>query len=47
MGFADLYEHTYPEKTVLLDARIVKDLHGEAHRREGQAVRWVTPSMLD
>ena len=32
-------EHTYPEKTVLLDVWIVKDLHGKAHDREGQAVR--------
>ena len=40
-------EHTYPEKTVLLDVWIVKDFHGEAHSREGQAVRWVTPNRLD
>ena len=40
-------EHTYPEKTVLLDVWIVKDLHGEAHGREGQAVRWVAPNRLD
>ena len=37
-------EHAYPEKTVLLDAWIVKDLHGEAHGREGQTVvGWLHP----
>ena len=40
-------EHTYPEKAVLLDVWIVKDFHCEAHGLEGQAVRWVAPSMLD
>ena len=30
-------EHTYPEKTVLLDVWIIKDFHGEAHGRERQA----------
>ena len=40
-------EHTYPEKTVLLNAWIVKDLHGEAHGREEQTVRWVATNMLD
>ena len=29
-------EHTYPEKTVLLDVWIVKDFHGEAHGRWGK-----------
>ena len=24
VGVADLYEHTYPEKTVLLDVRIIR-----------------------
>ena len=32
-------EHTYPEKTVLLDVWIVRDFGGEAYGREGQAVR--------
>ena len=32
-------EHTYPEKTVLLDVWIVMDFGGEAYGREGQAVR--------
>ena len=32
-------EHTYPEKTVLLDAWIVKDFHGEAHGRARRASR--------
>ena len=36
-------EHAYPEKTALLDASIVKDFHGEAHGRGGQAVRWLHP----
>ena len=35
------------KKTALLDVWIVKDLHGEAHGREGQAVRWGAPNMLD
>ena len=47
MGVTDLYEHTYPEKTVLLNVWIVKDLHGEAHGREEQTVRWVAINMLD
>ena len=41
VGVADLYEHTYPEKTVLLDVWIIKDFHSEAHDRGGQAVGWV------
>ena len=40
-------EHTYPEKTVLLDVWIVRDFGGEAYGREGQAVRWVAPNRLD
>ena len=40
-------EHTYPEKTFLPNVWNVKDLHGEAHGREGQAVGWVAPHMLD
>ena len=40
-------EHAYPEKTVLLDVWIVRDFGGEAHSREGQAVQWVAPDMLD
>lgn len=31
----------YPEKSVLLDAYAVRDWRGEAHGREGQALRWV------
>ncbi|MGE5168145.1 MAG: Nudix family hydrolase [Deltaproteobacteria bacterium] len=31
----------YPEKSVLLDVYAVRDWRGEAHGREGQAVRWV------
>ena len=30
-------EHTYPEKTVLLDVWIIEGFHGEAHCRERQA----------
>ena len=40
-------EHAYPKKTVLLNVWIVKDLHGEAHGREEQALRWVAPNRLD
>ena len=47
VGVADLYEHTYPAKTVLLDVWIIKDFHSEAHDRGGQAVRWDAPNMLD
>ena len=39
--------HAYPEKTVMLDVTIVRDLHGEALGREGQAARWVVPNILD
>ena len=42
-----MYEHTYSEKTVLLDVWIIKDFHGEAHGRERQAVRWVASNTLD
>jgi 8-oxo-dGTP diphosphatase len=31
----------YPEKSVLLDVYVVRDWRGEAHGREGQALRWV------
>jgi 8-oxo-dGTP diphosphatase len=31
----------YPEKSVLLDVYAVRDWRGEAHGREGQALRWV------
>ena len=47
MGITDLYEHAYPEKTVMLDVWIVKDFHSKAHGRGGQAVRWAAPDMLD
>ena len=40
-------EHAYPEKTVLLDALIVRDFSGEAYGPEGQAVQWVAPNRLD
>ena len=40
-------EHTYPEKTALLDVRIVRDFGGKAYGREGQAVRWIAPNRLD
>ena len=36
-----------PEKTVLLDVWNIKDFHGEAHGRGGQAVGWVAPNRLD
>ena len=31
----------------MLDVTIVRDLHGEALGREGQAARWVVPNILD
>ena len=40
-------EHTYPDKTVLLDVWIVRDFGGKAHGREGQAAQWVVPNRLN
>ena len=40
-------EHTYPEKTVLLDVGSIRDFGGEAYGQEGQAVQWVVPNRLD
>ena len=40
-------EHTYPEKTVLLDVWIVRVFGGEADSRDGQVARWIAPNMLD
>ena len=31
----------------MLDVWIVKDFQDKTHSREGQAVRWVAPNMLD
>ncbi|HKE49374.1 MAG TPA: Nudix family hydrolase [Rhodanobacteraceae bacterium] len=37
---------TYPEKRIVLDAWLVDRYRGEAHAREGQALRWVDPDEL-
>jgi 8-oxo-dGTP diphosphatase len=34
----------YPHKRILLDTRLVRGYSGEAHGREGQALRWVDPA---
>lgn len=39
--------HEYPDKSVLLDVWKIKQYTGEAHGREGQAVRWVKVDSLD
>ena len=39
--------HNYPDKSVLLDVWRVTAFEGEAHGKEGQPIRWVTPSALD
>lgn len=38
--------HDYPDKSVCLDVWEVSDFSGEAHGREGQPIRWVTPAEL-
>jgi len=35
--------HDYPDKSVLLDVWLVEHFTGDAHGREGQPVRWVSP----
>ncbi|MCF6209286.1 MAG: Nudix family hydrolase [Gammaproteobacteria bacterium] len=39
--------HDYPDKSVLLDVWRVDSFEGEAHGREGQPLRWVSPVALD
>ncbi len=39
--------HDYSDKSVLLDVWRVTDFDGEAHGREGQPVRWVSPVELN
>lgn len=38
--------HDYPDKSVCLDVHEVTAFDGEAHGREGQPVRWVSPDEL-
>jgi 8-oxo-dGTP diphosphatase len=38
--------HHYADKSVLLDVFVVDQFDGEAHGREGQPVRWVSPDEL-
>lgn len=38
--------HDYPTRRVQLDVFVVDRFRGDAHGREGQAVRWVAPSAL-
>jgi len=39
--------HDYTDKSVMLDVWRVTDFTGEAHGREGQAIRWVSPDDFD
>lgn len=39
-------QHDYADKSVLLDVYIVNKFSGQAHGREGQAIRWVTIAEL-
>ncbi|MGH8075384.1 MAG: Nudix family hydrolase [Lysobacter sp.] len=36
----------YPDKRLRLDVRVIKDWHGPARGREGQALAWVPPQKL-
>jgi len=38
--------HQYPEKQVELNVQLVSTFEGEAHGKEGQAVRWLALSEL-
>jgi len=38
--------HDYADRVVALDVYIVADYAGEAHSREGQALKWVAPTAL-
>ncbi len=40
------FPYEYSDKKLLLDTWIVKAFEGEAHGREGQAIRWVAPTQL-
>lgn len=40
-------QHTYPERTVLLDNWLVKEFTGEPYGAEGQLIRWVKPGELN
>lgn len=39
-------QHSYPDKSVLLDVWRVEGFDGVAHGREGQEVEWVAPAQL-
>ena len=41
-----LIRHAYPDKTVLLDVWRVTAWRGEPHGREGQPLKWVSPTRL-
>jgi 8-oxo-dGTP diphosphatase len=40
-------QHTYPDKTVVLDVWRVTAYHGEPRGREGQPLAWVSPETLN
>jgi 8-oxo-dGTP diphosphatase len=40
------FPYEYADKKLLLDTWIVTAFEGEAHGREGQAIRWVAPDQL-
>ena len=33
-------DHEYPDRRVILETYLIRRCHGEAHGREGQAIRW-------
>lgn len=35
------FQHTYPDKIILLDVWRVTEFHGDPHSKEGQAIQWV------
>jgi len=41
------FRHDYPDKSVLLDVWRVNDFSGEAHGREGQPIKWISPQAFD
>lgn len=36
------FQHTYPDRTILLDVWNISDYIGEPHGKEGQQLRWVS-----
>lgn len=40
------FPYEYSDKKLLLDAWIITEFEGEAHGKEGQAIRWVAPTEI-